>query len=141
MNWMSHSRQLEKVLRTCRTIAVVGLSATVTRPSYLTAIYMQDHGYRIIPVNPNYTEILGEQCFPDLRSVPARIDMVNIFQRPERIVPIVQQAINIQAKVVWMQLGIINQDAAQLAKEAGLEVIMNHCVKIEHAHLLGNNTT
>lgn len=134
---MTDSKQLQKILRECKTLAVVGLSANDMRPSYFAAKYMQDHGYRIIPVNPNYDEILGEKCYPDLLSIPDSIDMVDLFQRSERVMPFVEQAIEINARVVWMQLGVINEDAAQLAREAGLEVVMDRCVKIEYARLFG----
>ena len=134
---MTDSKQLRRILQECKTLAVVGLSANDMRPSYFAAKYMQDHGYRIIPVNPNYDEILGEKCYPDLLSIPDPVDLVDLFQRPERVVPFVEQAIGIKAKVVWMQLGVINEDAAQLARRAGLEVVMDRCVKIEYARLFG----
>ena len=100
---MTDSKQLRRILQECKTLAVVGLSANDMRPSYFAAKYMQDHGYRIIPVNPNYDEILGEKCYPDLLSIPDPVDLVDLFQRPERVVPFVEQAIGIKAKVVWMQ--------------------------------------
>lgn len=134
---MTDSNQLKKILLDCKTIAVVGLSANEMRPSYFAAKYMQDHGYRIIPVNPNYEEILGEQCYPDLLSIPEPVDMVDLFQRADRVPPFVEQAIVIRAKVLWMQLGVINEEAAELAREAGLEVVMDRCVKIEYARLFG----
>lgn len=134
---MTDSAQLKQILLDSKTIAVVGLSANEMRPSYFAAKYMQDHGYKIIPVNPNYDEILGEKCYPDLLSIPDPIDMVDLFQRSERVMPFVEQAIEIQARVVWMQLGVINEDAARLASEAGLEVVMDRCVKIEYARLFG----
>jgi len=134
---MTDSNQLRRILQECKTLAVVGLSANDMRPSYFAAKYMQDHGYRIIPVNPNYDEILGEKCYPDLLSIPDPVDIVDLFQRAERVQPFVEQAIEIKARVVWMQLGVINEDAAQLAREAGLEVVMNRCVKIEYARLFG----
>ena len=134
---MTDSNQLRRILKECKTLAVVGLSANEMRPSYFAAKYMQDHGYRIIPVNPNYNEILGEKCYPDLISIPEPVDMVDLFQRAERVMPFVEQAIEIKAKVVWMQLGVINEEAAKLAENAGLEVIMDRCVKIEYARLFG----
>ncbi len=134
---MTDSKQLRGILRECKTLAVVGLSANDMRPSYFVAKYMQDHGYRIIPVNPNYDQILGEKCYPDLLSIPDPIDMVDLFQRAERVIPFVEQAIEISAKVIWMQLGVINEDAAQLARKAGLKVVMDRCVKIEYARLFG----
>ncbi len=134
---MTDSNQLRKILQENKTLAVVGLSANDMRPSYFAAKYMQDHGYRIIPVNPRYNEILGEKCYPDLLSIPEPVDMVDLFQRSERVIPFVEQAIEIRAKVVWMQLGVINQDAASIASSAGLEVVMDRCVKIEYARLFG----
>ena len=133
---MSDNQLLTEILQACKTIAVVGLSANVARASYVVAKYMQGHGYRIIPVNPNYDSILGEKCYPDLHMIPDPVDMVNVFQRSERVMPFVEQAIHINARVVWMQLGIINRDAARLARVAGLEAIMDRCLKIEHARLL-----
>ncbi|MDH5355046.1 MAG: CoA-binding protein [Gammaproteobacteria bacterium] len=134
---MTDSNQLRRVLRECKTIAVVGLSANEMRPSFFAAKYMQDHGYRIIPVNPNYDEILGEKSYPDLLSIPEAVDMVDLFQRADRVMPFAEQAIEIKAKVLWMQLSVINEEAAKLADEAGLEVVMDRCVKIEYARLFG----
>ena len=134
---MIDSNELRRILRECKTIAVVGLSANEMRPSYFAAKYMQDHGYRIIPVNPNYDEILGEKCYPDLASIPEPVDMVDLFQRSDRVMPFVEQAIQIKAKVVWLQLGVINEAAAKVASDAGLEVVMDRCVKIEYARLFG----
>ena len=134
---MIDSNELRRILKQCKTIAVVGLSANDMRPSYFAAKYMQDHGYRIIPVNPNYDEILGEKCYPDLASIPEPVDMVDLFQRADRVMPFVEQAIEIGARVVWLQLGVINEEAAKLASDAGLEVVMDRCVKIEYARLFG----
>ncbi len=134
---MTDSNQLRRILTECKTLAVVGLSANEMRPSYFAAKYMQDHGYRIIPVNPNYDEILGEKCYADLMSIPEPVDLVDLFQRAERVMPFVEQAIEIKARVVWMQLGVINEAAAKLASDAGLEVVMDRCVKIEYARLFG----
>ncbi|MCH8029317.1 MAG: CoA-binding protein [Candidatus Dadabacteria bacterium] len=133
---MDSKEKLRRILNRTRTIAVVGLSAVWNRPSYFAAKYLQDHGYRIIPVNPSYEEILGEKCYPSLLDIPEPVDVVNIFRKPEDVPSIVEDAIKIGAKVVWMQLGIINKEAAKVAGEAGLEVVMNHCMKIEHARLL-----
>ena len=128
---------LRRILAHSRTLAVVGLSAQWYRPSYFAAKYMQDHGYRIIPVNPRYDEVLGQKCFPDLRSIPQPVDLVDCFRKPQDIPPIAEDAIAIGAKVLWMQLGIVNDVAAQRASAAGLDVVMNRCVKIEHARILG----
>jgi len=128
---------LRRILLRSRTLAVVGLSAQWHRPSYFAAKYMRDHGYRIFPVNPRYDEVLGQRCYPDLRSVPEPIDIVDCFRKAEEIPAIADVAIAIGAKVLWMQLGIVNDDAAQRASAAGLDVVMNRCVKIEHARILG----
>ena len=128
---------LRRMLAQSRTLAVVGLSAQWYRPSYFAAKYMQDHGYRIIPVNPRYDEVLGERCYPDLRAIAERVDLVDCFRRSQDIPPLAEQAIAIGAKVLWMQLGIVNDEAARRASAAGLDVVMNRCVKIEHARLLG----
>jgi len=128
---------LRRILARSRTLAVVGLSAQWYRPSYFAAKYMQDHGYRIIPVNPRYAEVLGEKCYPDLRSIPEPVDIVDCFRKSPEIPPLAEDAIAIGAKVLWMQLGIVNQEAADRAVAAGLDVVMNRCVKIEHARLLG----
>ena len=128
---------LRRILARSRTLAVVGLSAQWYRPSYFAAKYMQDHGYRIVPVNPRYTEVLGQKCYPDLRSIPHPVDLVDCFRKAADIPPLAEDAIAIGAKVLWMQLGIVNEAAAQRAAAAGLDVVMNRCVKIEHARILG----
>jgi len=129
--------KIKRILREYKTIAVVGLSAKWNRPSHFAAKYMKEHGYKIVPVNPGYDEILGEKCYPSLLDIPEPVDIVDIFRRSEDVPPIVEDAINIGAKVVWMQLTIINEEAASQAREAGLEVVMNRCVKIEHGRLFG----
>jgi predicted CoA-binding protein len=128
---------LRRILLQSHTIAVVGLSSSWYRPSFFAAKYMQDHGYRIIPVNPNYPEVLGEKCYPTLRAIADRIDIVDCFRKADEIEPIAQDAVDIGAKVLWMQLGIRNDKAAKIALDAGLDVVMDHCVKIEHARILG----
>ncbi|HEX6792603.1 MAG TPA: CoA-binding protein [Casimicrobiaceae bacterium] len=128
---------LRRILARSRTLAVVGLSAQWYRPSHFAAKYMQDHGYRIIPVNPRYDEVLGEKCYPDLRAIGEPVDLVDCFRRSQDIPPIADAAIAIGAKVLWMQLGVVNDEAAQRASDAGLDVVMNRCVKIEHARILG----
>ena len=134
---MTDVAALRRILTENRTIAVVGLSANESRPSFFAAKYMLDHGYRIIPVNPTYDEILGQTCYPDLESIPSSVDIVDVFQRPDRVMQTSQSAIEIKAKVLWMQLGVVNEEAANLASKAGLEVVMNRCVKIEYARLFG----
>ncbi len=128
---------LRRILAQTRTIAVVGLSANWYRPSYFAAKYMQDHGYRIIPVNPSYAEVLGEKCYPEIAAIPGPVDVVDCFRKSGEIVPLAQQAVAKGAKVLWMQLGIRNDEAARIADAAGLDVVMDHCVKIEHARLMG----
>ena len=128
-------KQIAEILRVGRTIAVVGLSAKRYRPSYGVAEYMQRAGYRIIPVNPHETEILGEKCYPDVESVPGRIDIVDIFRRSEFVPEIVEAAIRKGAKVVWMQEGVIHEEAARRAREAGLEVVMDRCILKDHRRL------
>jgi uncharacterized protein len=128
---------LRRILKQARTIAMVGLSANWWRPSYFAAKYMQEHGYRIIPVNPAYPEVLGEKCYASLREIQGQVDIVDCFRKSEEIPPIADEAIAIGAKVLWMQLGVINPDAAEKARAAGLEVVMDRCVKIEHARLFG----
>lgn len=128
---------LRRVLMESRSIAVVGLSANWHRPSHFAAKYMLDHGYTVIPVNPVYAEVLGQKCYPSLRDVPAPVDIVDCFRRAEEIPALVDDAIAIGAKVLWMQLGIINHEAARRAEAAGLQVVMDRCVKIEYARLFG----
>ena len=128
---------LRRILKQSKTIAVVGLSANWYRPSYFAAKYMQEHGYRTIPVNPQYDQVLGERCYASLRDIPQKIDIVDCFRRSEEIGPIADDAIAIGAKVLWMQLGVINHEAAEKARNAGLDVVMDRCVKIEHARLFG----
>jgi len=128
---------LRRILAQTRTIAVVGLSANWYRPSFFAAKYMQDHGYRIVPVNPAYEEVLGERCYPSIAAIPGAVDMVDCFRKPGEIAPLALAAVAKGAKVLWMQLGIRNDEAAQIANAAGLDVVMDRCVKIEHARILG----
>src|SRR5580658_5792166 len=124
------------LLRTCKTIAVVGLSSSRWRPSYGVSEYMQSSGYRIIPVNPNETEILGEKSWASLEEIPEHVDIVDIFRRPECVPDIVDAAIRIGAKGVWMQEGVVNDEAAGKARAAGLEVVMDRCILKEHRKML-----
>jgi len=128
---------LRRILATHRVIAVVGLSAEWHRPSYFAAKYMQEHGYRIVPVNPKYERILGERCYPSLADIGHEVDMVDVFRRAEDVMPIARQAIEIGAKALWQQLGVANLEADLLAREHGLDTVMDRCVKIEHARLFG----
>jgi len=131
------SEKTRRILRENRTIAVVGLSAQWHRPSYFAAKYMQEHGYRVIPVNPTYDTILGEKCFKSLRDIPGKVDIVDCFRRSAEIPAIAEDAIAIGAKVLWMQLGVTNAEARQRAEAAGLEVVEDRCVKIEHGRFFG----
>jgi predicted CoA-binding protein len=130
---------LRRILKNCRTIAVVGLSAEWHRPSYFAAKYMQSHGFKIVPVNPRYAgqEILGETCYATLGDIPFKVDMVDVFRRAEDVLPIAEQAVQIGAKCLWQQLGVANPEANALACQAGLDSVTNRCVKIEHARLFG----
>ena len=128
---------LRRVLQASRVIAVVGLSASWHRPSYCAAKYMQEHGYTIVPVNPGADEILGCRCYPDLASIPHPVDMVDVFRKPQDVPPIAAEAIRIGARCLWLQLGVISPEAAAQAAQAGLDVVMDRCVKIEHARLFG----
>jgi predicted CoA-binding protein len=128
---------LRRILRSSRTIAIVGLSADWFRPSYFAGKYVQEHGYRIIPVNPRYNEILGERCHATLTTIDVPVDIVDVFRRTEDVLPIAEQAIAIGAKCLWQQIGVKNEQAAALAAGAGLDVVMDRCVKIEHARLFG----
>ena len=129
--------ELKRILRAARTIAVVGLSAEWHRPSHFAAKYMQAHGYRVIPVNPRYAEILGERCHPDLPSIGEAVDIVDVFRRTEDVLPIAREAIAIGARCLWQQIGVVNAEADRLVVAAGLDSVMNRCVKIEHARLFG----
>ena len=129
--------QMLRILRNAKTIAVVGMSARPERPSHSVPAYLQAHGYRIIPVNPSLDQALGEQAYPDLLLVPEPVDVVDIFRRSEDVQPIVEQAIRVGAKVIWMQEGIVNEEAADLARRAGLEVVMDACMRATHKRLLG----
>jgi predicted CoA-binding protein len=128
---------LRRILAESRTIAVVGLSQNWHRPSNFAAKYLKHHGYRIVPVNPAYDEVLGEKCYASLAEIPFAVDVVDCFRRSEDIPPLAEAAIAIGAKVLWLQLGVINLDAAQRARDAGLDVVMDRCIKIEHARLMG----
>ena len=125
-----------RILREFRNIAVVGLSANSERPSYRIASYLAEQGYNIIPVNPNIQEVLDKTSYPDLSSIPETVDVVEIFRRPEDVMPVVEEAIKIGAKAVWMQEGIVNEEAAARARGAGLLVVMDKCMFKEHQRLI-----
>lgn len=127
--------KIKNILASCKTIAIVGLSPKTNRPSNEVASYLLAAGYRIIPVNPGQSEILGQTCYPNLTAIPEPVDIVDIFRRPVDIPPIVTEAIKIKARIIWMQQGIVNHEAADLARQAGLMVVMDRCLKIDHADL------
>lgn len=129
-------REIRQILETSRTVAVVGLSDKPDRESYRVAEYLQRHGYRIIPVNPNVDSVLGEKSYAAVTDIPEQVDIVDIFRKPEAVGPVVDEAIAAGARVVWMQLDIVNEQAAEKAEAAGLQVVMDRCMKIEHRRLL-----
>ena len=130
---------LRRILRSCRTIAVVGLSAEWHRPSNFAANYMRQHGYKVIPVNPRYagTEVLGEQCHASLLDIIETVDMVDVFRPTAAVLPFAEDAVKIGARCLWQQLGVMNLEADRLARDAGMDSVMDRCVKIEHARLFG----
>jgi predicted CoA-binding protein len=128
---------IDAILRSIKTIAVVGFSPKENRPSHMVGRYLMDSGFTVYPVNPGVSEILGQVSYPDLASIPGPVDLVDIFRRSEDVFPIVEAAIAIHAKVIWMQQGIVNEKAAALAKKVGLQVVMDRCIKIDHASLTG----
>ena len=126
----------EKILKEYRTVAVVGASSNPEHPSFIVLRYLSEHGYNVIPVNPNEHEILGMACYPNLSSVPEKVEVVDIFRKSEAVMPIVEEAIKIGAKVIWMQEGVINEEAAARAREAGLLVVMDKCMRKQHISLM-----
>src|SRR6187551_834626 len=134
---MDDGDKTRRILLRHKTLAVVGLSAQWHRPSYFAAKYMQEHGYRVIPVNPMYPEVLGEKCYKSVRDIPEKVDIVDCFRKSEEIPALAADAAAVGAKVLWMQLGVQSPEARRIAEAAGLEVVENRCVKIEHARLFG----
>jgi uncharacterized protein len=140
------SLTIQRVLNSARTIAVVGLSGNELRASNFVGYYLKRHGYRVIPVNPRETEILGETCYPSLRDVPVPVDVVNVFRAPDALPGIAREAVEINARALWCQFGVINEEGARIAEDGGMTVVMDRCLKIEHAryvgrmHWLGFNT-
>ncbi len=128
---------IQRVLHTAKTIAVVGLSSNELRASYFVGYYLKRHGYRVIPVNPRESEILGQTCYPSLRDVPVPVDIVNVFRAPDALPGIAQDAVAIGAGAMWCQFGVINADGARIAGDGGVTVIMDRCLKVEHARYLG----
>ena len=137
---------IQRVLHSAGTIAIVGLSKTELRASYFVGYYLKRHGYRVIPVNPREEEILGEKCYPSLRDIPEPVDVVNVFRAPDALPSIARDAVTIGAGTLWCQFGVINEEGARIAEDGGLTVIMDRCLKVEHAryvgrmHWLGFNT-
>lgn len=129
---------IRDLLHNAQNVAIVGLSDKKERASNFVGSYLRQEGYNVIPVNPLKQEILGLKCYPDLKSIPGPVDIVDIFRRPDEIVPIVKEAIEIKARAVWMQLGLVNREAADLARAAGLIVIMDRCMKMEHGRYTGH---
>jgi len=138
---MTDITTLRGILTEYKRVAMIGLSADWWRPSFFAAKYLLEHGFEVTPVNPKYDEILGQKCYPDLKSIPTPIDVVDLFQKADRVPLFIDDAVEIGVKVFWMQLGVVNQDAAQKARDAGLEVVMDRCMKIEFARLYGGLNT
>ena len=134
---MNNDQMMKDILLSAKTVASVGLSSNRAKESYGIVEYLKGQGYRIIPVNPTATEILGEKSYPDLESVPEKIDVVQVFRNPEDVPPVVDSAIKVGAKVVWMQEGIVNEEAATKARAAGLQVVMDACMRATHRRLIG----
>ena len=140
------SLAIQRVLHTAKTIAIVGLSANELRASHFVGYYLKRHGYQVIPVNPRESEILGEKCYPSLLDVPVAVDVVNVFRAPDALPGIARDAVAIGAGTLWCQFGVINADGAKIAADGGVTVIMDRCIKVEHAryagrmHWLGFNT-
>jgi len=134
---MNNDKEMKDILQSTKTIASFGLSSNQEKESYWIVKYLQEQGYKIIPVNPTATEILGEKVYPDLESIPDKVDVVQVFRKPEDVPPVVDDAIKIGAKVVWMQEGIVHEGAAQKARDAGLQVVMDACMRATHRRLIG----
>ncbi len=136
---MDDIQTLRRILHESRVIAMVGLSADWYRPSYFAAKYLQEHGYKVIPVNPRYAgkQVLGETCYASLREIPDRVDVVDVFRRTEDVAPVADEAIALGAKVLWQQIGVKNEAAAAKARAAGMDAVMDRCMKIEHGRLFG----
>ena len=134
---MNNDQMMKEILLSAKTVASVGLSSNQQKESFGIASYLKEQGYRIIPVNPTANEILGEKAYPDLSSIPEKVDVVQVFRKPEDVPPVVEEAIKIGAKVVWMQEGITHEEAAQKAREAGLQVVMDACMRGTHRRLVG----
>jgi predicted CoA-binding protein len=136
-NGYDNPRTILDVLRTARTVAVVGLSPNELRPSNFVGFYLQRHGYRIVPVNPRETEILGQRSYASLAEIPDHVDVVDVFRAPDAVPPIAEEAVAVGARALWLQFGVISHEGAEIATRGGLDVIMDRCMKIEHARYLG----
>ena len=134
---MNNDQMMKEILLSAKTIASVGLSSNEQKESYWIASYLKEQGYRIIPVNPTANEIVGEKAYPELSSIPEKVDVVQVFRKPEDVPPVVEEAIKIGAKAVWMQEGIVHEEAAQKARDAGLQVVMDACMRATHRRLVG----
>ena len=134
---MNNDKEMKEILLSTKTIASVGVSSNPEKESYDVAAYLKGQGYRVIPVNPTATEILGEKTYASLSDIPDQVDVVQVFRKPEDVPPVVEEAIKIGAKVVWMQAGIVNEEAAQTARKAGLQVVMDACMRATHRRLIG----
>jgi uncharacterized protein len=128
---------IQRILHTARTVAIVGLSPNVLRPSNFVGFYLQRHGYRIVPVNPRESEILGETCYPSLEAIPFHVDVVDVFRAPDAVPAIAEEAVRIGAGALWLQFGVISPEGAAIAADGGLDVVMDRCMKIEHARYIG----
>ncbi len=134
---MTDTNTLRRILTDSSTVAIVGLSAKWHRPSFFVAKYLLDHGFTVVPVNPNYDEVLGQKCYPDLASIPQSVDIVDLFQRPQTAPGYARQAIEIGARVLWLQLSVTSEEARRIAQDGNLEFVENKCVKIEHGRIFG----
>jgi predicted CoA-binding protein len=130
-------RTIQRALLTGRTVAIVGLSPNPLRASYFVGYYLQRHGYRIVPVNPKEREILGEVCYPSLSEIPFPVDVVDVFRRPEAVPAVAEEAVRIGAKTLWLQFDVISPEGAAIAQAGGLDVVMDRCMKVEHARYMG----
>ena len=134
---MNSDKEMKEILLSIKTIASVGVSSNPEKESYAVVAYLKDQGYRVIPVNPTAAEVFGEKAYPSLSDIPDKVDVVQVFRKPEDVPPVVEEAIKIGAKVVWMQAGIVNEEAAKKAREAGLQVVMDACMRATHRRLIG----
>lgn len=131
------SGTIRRIVREMRTVAVVGLSSNPLRGSHFVGVYLRRHGYRVVPVNPNEDEVLGERAYPSLTDVPVPVDVVDVFRAPAAVPGVARQAVEIGARTLWLQYGVVSEEGAAVAREGGLEVVMDRCLKVEHARHLG----